>query len=100
MPAVAPAGVIVGLVVLGEQLPSSRGQQALRLLAWLLILLGVGGLSGAGARDQMLALAWSAASQLHAHLPLALRARIPVQLQQALRKQEGLLPVAVNPHSQ
>ena len=44
---VLPAGVLAGLVALGEALPATLGQRATRLLAWLLIIAGVGAL-GAG----------------------------------------------------
>ena len=41
------AGVLAGLVALGEALPATLGQRSTRLLAWLLIIAGVGAL-GAG----------------------------------------------------
>ena len=41
------AGVLAGLVALGEALPATLGQRFTRLLAWLLIVAGVGAL-GAG----------------------------------------------------
>lgn len=37
----ACAGVLVGLLALGESLPSSPSQRYVRLLSWLLIALGV-----------------------------------------------------------
>eukprot|EP00891_Asterochloris_glomerata_P007554 jgi/Astpho2/7554/Aster-02461 len=41
------SGVLAGLVALGEPLPATLGQRSTRLLAWLLIIAGVGAL-GAG----------------------------------------------------
>ncbi len=46
-PVFAVAGVLAGLVALGEALPATLGQRSTRLLAWLLIIAGVGAL-GAG----------------------------------------------------
>ena len=44
------AGVLVGLLALGETLPSSISLRVLRVTAWLLIVLGVSGLAnGQGA---------------------------------------------------
>ncbi len=45
------AGVLVGLLALGESMPMSLGMQALRLLSWASITLGVSALAGGkGAR--------------------------------------------------
>ena len=44
------AGVLVGMLALGEGLPSSRSLGAARLLSWLLLIAGVSALaSGQGA---------------------------------------------------
>ena len=40
------AGVVVGLLALGEGMPSTLGLQALRLLSWLCITAGVSMLAG------------------------------------------------------
>ncbi len=42
----AIAGVLVGLLALGEGMPSTLRMQALRLLSWLCITAGVSALAG------------------------------------------------------
>ena len=42
----AAAGVLVGLLALGEGMPSTLRMQALRLLSWLCITAGVSALAG------------------------------------------------------
>ena len=47
----AAAGIVVGLLALGEGMPSTLRMQALRLLSWLCIIAGVSALAGGkGAR--------------------------------------------------
>ncbi len=45
------AGVVVGLLALGEGMPSTLGLQALRLLSWLCITSGVSMLAGGRGAD-------------------------------------------------
>jgi hypothetical protein len=40
------AGVVVGLLALGEAMPKTLGMQALRLLSWVCITMGVSALAG------------------------------------------------------
>ena len=40
------AGVVVGLLALGEGMPSTLGMQTLRLASWLCITAGVSALAG------------------------------------------------------
>ena len=48
----AAAGIVVGLLALGEGMPSTLRMQALRLLSWLCIIAGVSALAGGkGAPD-------------------------------------------------
>lgn len=104
------SGVLAGMLALGEQLPSSRGHQALRLLGWALILWGVASLAGGpvGGRNaltqQLLA---AAAADV---TPPWLHRRLPRRLRKALlRAAEGQagggeggseLPLTANIHAQ
>ena len=40
------AGVLVGLLALGERMPATLGMRALRLVSWMCIALGVSALAG------------------------------------------------------
>lgn len=57
--AVLAAGVIVGLLAMGESLPSSASMKALRLLSWIVTILGVSALAnGKGILTSKLDAAW------------------------------------------
>ncbi|KAI8471221.1 MAG: hypothetical protein J3K34DRAFT_520715 [Monoraphidium minutum] len=82
------SGVAVGLLALGEGLPHGAPQRALRLAAWVLILLGVTQLSGGGDdSDGAGIVRWAEGAVRNAPLPHALR----LWLLAALRGLQGLL---------
>jgi hypothetical protein len=45
-PPLHPVGVLVGLLALGESMPTSHWRQLLRLISWVAILIGVSSLAG------------------------------------------------------